>query len=225
MAIYSILVRNNSSKTQYFYVFQKQASFSNSTDSILSNSLGCQQVGIYSATGSKGQFDLDAQVYAGGISTMAPSPPMASLRANVTSSVSANQLVSLSGTQPKNYTCISFNPFALSTPTYDASLQKDTFAILVPSYTMINPSNLYCGVAVIMENDTTVLSNYVAPLPGQKLSCKPQPIYYIKVGYNPSGSSVEYDINYSAECDFSSGLSTIMVTYNNDGTFDTQGKS
>lgn len=221
--MYSILVRNNSDKLQYFYVFQKQASFLNWTDKVLSNSLGCQQVGTYSATGSNGQFDLDAQVYAGGISTMAPSPPMAPSFANVSSSVSANQLVILSGTQPKNHTCMSFNPFALSTPTYYDSLQKGTFAILVPTYKMIDPPNLYCGVAIIMENSITVLSSYVAPFPAQTLSCTPSQIYYIKAEYHPSGSTVNYDISNSAECDFSHGLSTIMVTYNNDGTFTTQG--
>ena len=221
--MYSILVRNNSYTTKYFYVFQKQASFLNWTGKVLSNSLGCQQVGTYSATGSNGQFDLDAQVYAGGISTMAPSPPMAPSFANVTSSVSANQLVSLSGTQPKNYTVMSFNPFTLSTPTYHAVLGTGTFAIQVPSYNPIDPPNLYCGVAVIMENSTTVLSSYVAPFPAQTLSCTPFPIYYIKAEYHPSGSTVDYDISNSAKCDFSHGLSTIMVTYNNDGTFDTQG--
>ena len=118
---------------------------------------------------------------------------------------------------------MSINPLGLSAPTNNASLQDGTFVIQVPIYSEIQPPNLYCGVAVIMDDGKIVLSSYVAPPPNQMLSCAPQSIYFIKVGYYPPGYLVGYDTSISAECDFTSGLSSIMVTYNSAGTFTTKG--
>lgn len=222
-----ILVRNMAANPAYFFVFQQQATFtmSSSQAKICSSSLGCQEVGNYNTTGAQITFGLDAQVYAGALSTMAPLPP-SSLNALITisacdmeTSSSASQPVNLSAAQPMNFTEMSINPLGLSTPTTNTNLQAATFGIAVPPYTQTQPPELYCGVAVKMANGSIVLSSYVAPMANQTISCEPKAIYYVKAGYYPTGSNFQYDTSNTAECNFSSGLSTIIVTYNSDGTF------
>lgn len=226
-----ILVRNMSANAQYFFVFQKQAAFATApTSAIGSSSLGCQQVGNYSATGAQISFRLDAQIYAGAISTMAPLPPSQFIaliavtpsRAAVSSS-SASQPVTIAGSQPMNFTTMSINPLGLSAASANTNVKEGTFGVAVPSYTPLSPPELYCGVAVTTADGSVVLSSYVAPAPSQTLSCAPQPIYYVKLGYQPTGSLITYDTSNSAECNFSTGATSITVTYNSDGTFSTVG--
>jgi hypothetical protein len=228
----TILVQNRSNSPQYFYVVQKQADFSiqgaSIGSSMLSSCLGCGQVGNYDSTKAEITFGLDAQVYAGAISTMAPQPPSQFIAMIATSasgamatSTSAAQPVSLSGTQPMNATRMTINPLGLSTPTTMDTLPQGAFAVAVPTYNQTDPPKLYCGNAVINQDGSIVLSSYVAPPPNQTLVCAPKQIYFVGLGYQPIGGSVVYNPSNSATCDFSSGLSTITVTYNNNGTFTT----
>jgi hypothetical protein len=135
-----IPVRNMATDSHYFFVFQQQATFTTSSNQteIYSSSLGCQEIGNYSTTGAQITFDLDAQVYAGAISTMAPLPPSSLIALMTTSplametSSSASQPVNLSGTQPMNFTEMSIHPLGLSAPTTNTSLNAATFGIQVP---------------------------------------------------------------------------------------------
>ncbi len=70
IASYTVIVRNFSQNANYFYVFQKVSSFNAAQGiQIISSSLGCGSVGNYNETGSQIEFSLDAQVYAGAVST------------------------------------------------------------------------------------------------------------------------------------------------------------
>lgn len=157
--------------------------------SILSSCLGCGQVGNYDSTKAEITFGLDAQVYAGAISTMAPQPPSqfiamiatSTSRAMVTST-SAAQPVSLSGTQPMNATKMTINPLGLTTPTTMDTLPQGAFAVAVPTYNQTVPPKLYCGNAVINQDGSIVLSSYVAPPPNQTLVCTPKQIYFVGLG-------------------------------------------
>jgi len=229
----TILVRNTSNKTQYFYLLQQQAVIK-PPSSILSSCLGCGQVGNYDSTGAQVTFNFDAQVYAGAISTMALQPPSQFIAmiatstsgANVTST-SAIMPVSLSGPQPLNSTNMTINPLGLSKPTHSGDLASGTFGVAVPTYTpttSTEPAKLYCGNAVKNQDGSIVLSSFVAPFPNQTLTCKSEQIYYVKAGYQAIGGIVEYDITTTtnwAKCDFTSDMSTITVTYMANGTFTT----
>lgn len=226
-----ILVRNMSANPQYFYLFQQQAGFSSMSPAMISSSsLGCQEIGNYNATGAQICFRLDSQVYAGAISTMEPVPPtdmiaMISLSPSLVmeTSSSSSQPVTLTGTQPMNFTTMSINPLGLSQATNNSSVQSGSFAVDVPSYIPTLPPKLYCGVAVTSSDGRVVLSSYVAPNPNQTLTCTPRPIYYVKIGYQSTGSVVTYDTTNTAKCDFSTGLTSMTVIYNADGTFTTHG--
>lgn len=226
-----ILVRNSSANPQYFYLFQQQAGFAfMPSSSVGSSSLGCQQIGNYSATGAQICFRFETQIYAGAISTMDPVPPTALVLLITVSptfamdtSSTTSQPVTLTGAQPMNFTTMSINPLGLSKATNDAAQQSGTFAVAVPVYAPTQPPELYCGVAVTTSDGSVVLSSYVAPNPNQTLTCTPHPVYYVKVGYQPTGSVVNYNTSNAARCDFSTGQTSITVTYNADGSFTTQG--
>ena len=226
----TILVRNTSNTTQYFYLFQQQAVITPAS-SILSSCLGCGQVGNYDSTGAQITFSFEAQVYAGAISTMALQPPSQFIAMFATSTSGANLTstsaimpVSLSGSPPWNSTKMTINPLGLSTPT-NSDLAPGTFGVAVPIYNQTEPAELYCGNAVKNQDGSTVLSSFVAPFPNQPLTCKSEQIYYVKAGYQAIGSIVEYDITTTtnwAKCDFTSDMSTITVTYKANGTFTTE---
>lgn len=225
----TILVRNTSNTTQYFYLLQQQAVIK-PPSSILSSCLGCGLVGNYDSTGAQITFSLDAQVYAGAKSTMELQPQSkfnaflatSTSRANETST-SAIMPVSLSGKQPLNSTTMTIYPLGLSKPTHSGDLASGTFGVAVPTYNQTEPAKLYCGNAVKNQEGSIVLSSFVAPFPNQTLTCKSEQIYYVKAGYQAIGSIVDYDITTTncAKCDFTSDMSTITVTYMANGTFTT----
>lgn len=224
----TILVRNTSNTTQYFYLLQQQAVITPAS-SILSSCLGCGQVGNYDSTGAQITFSFDAQVYAGAISTMALQPPTQFIAMIATSTSGANVTSTsaitavLSGSPPLNSTTMTINPLGLSKPT-NSDLAPGKFGVAVPTYNQTVPAKLYCGNAVINQDGSIVLSSFVAPFPNQTLTCKSEQIYYVKAGYHAIGSIVEYDITptNSAKCDFTSDMSTITVTYYANGTFTTE---
>jgi hypothetical protein len=56
-----------------------------------------------------------------------------------------------------------------------------------------------------MADGNIVLSSYVAPLPNQTLSCEPEPISYVAVGYYPTGKYFRYDTTDNVKCNFTTG--------------------
>ncbi|MFZ9789362.1 MAG: hypothetical protein ACO3C3_13535, partial [Burkholderiaceae bacterium] len=193
----TILVQNRSNTPQYFYVVQQQADFSIQGASIgsskLSSCLGCGQVGNYDSTKAEITFGLDAQVYAGAISTMAPQPPSQFIAMIATSasgamvtSTSAAQPVSLSGTQPMHATKMTINPLGLSTPTTMDTLAQGAFAVAVPPYNQTDPPKLYCGNAVINQDGSIVLSSYVAPPQTRRSFVRPSKSTSLAWATNPS---------------------------------------
>lgn len=232
---YQIIVRNLSQTTQYFYVFQKQAAFpsSPSPSSILSGSLGCQSVGNYASSGAQINFGLDSQVYAGAVSTMQSAPSsqyiaLISLNAatlSVVTSTAAARPVALTTASgsPDNSTTLTLDPLGLSVPANQTGIPIGGFAMTVPSYTPLPLPELYCGVAALNSAQAIILSSFVAPAPNAVLSCVPKQIFFVRMGYQPVGSTVTYDESHSACCDFTSGYATYTVTYKADGTFSATG--
>lgn len=231
---YQIIVRNMSAGTQYFYVFQKQAQFQPtvaSTD-ILSSSLGCQSVANYENSGAQIIFGLGAQIYAGAVSTMAPLPPSLEVASfsltnslMLVSETMAAQPIALTTANgsPSNTTNLTINPLALSKPNYQDATPIGNFTIKIPIYTPASPPQLYCGVASINSDQTIILSSFIAPTPNTPSNCAPKQIFFVKIGYLPAGSRVTYSESNAASCDFTSGATTISVTYNANGTFTIQG--
>lgn len=234
---YQIIVQNLSQTAQYFYVFQKRATFEPSTSTIYCCSLGCQNVGNYVSSGAQIVFGLDKQIYAGAISTAAPPPPPSLSTASVSSGTSrllvsnatTKQAISLTtGTgsnPPTNFTELTLSPLGLSAPIYQSGISVGAFAINVPPYTPAPLPALFSGVAAVNTNQAVILSSFVAPVPNATMSCSPTQIFFVKTGYQPVGSLLTYDESNSARCDFTTGFATIIATYNSNGTFSTTGGS
>jgi hypothetical protein len=55
------------------------------------------------------------------------------------------------------------------------------------------------------------------------MNCIPKQIFFVKMGYQPVGSTVAYDESNAARCDFTTGYATYTVTYNANGTFSAAG--
>lgn len=232
-ASYQILVYNLAQSAKYFYLFQKRAAFQPplSDSDILSNSLGCQQVANFDTSGAWIRFGLETQVYAGAVSTMAPVPPAQtessfSLKANValvSSTMAAREIALTTATGGEsNSTILTLNPLGLSVPASQSGIPTGAFAMNVPSYTPASPPQLYCGVATMKDDETIVLSSFIAPPPKATFNCAPKQIFFVQVGYQPIGSRVTYTQTNAACCDFTTGAATIKVTYQADGTFSTQ---
>ncbi len=232
IASYTVIVRNFSQNANYFYVFQKVSSFNAAQGiQIISSSLGCGSVGNYNETGSQIEFSLDAQVYAGAVSTAQTGSGMRArtvLRSPVLSMSTTSAAIQpialtaqLNDTTSLNLTTMSLNPLGLSRPTNGPGLGVGAFGIQVPSYLPLPSPALFCGNAVTLKSGIVVLSSFVPAPQNQLLSCSPQSIYFIKVGNKPEGLPVDYDPNpsTSAVCDFTTGYRTIIVQYNPDGTF------
>jgi len=233
---YQIIVRNLSQNAQYFYVFQKRATFQPPTSptSTFCCSLGCQNVGNYGSSGAQIIFKLDRQIYAGAISTAAPIPPSqpsasnslrtSALLVSTTSTARAIALTTASGgSSTGNSSELMLNPLGLTTPTYKSSVSVGAFAIVVPSYTPTPSPELFCGVAALNTNQTVILSSFIAPAPNATMSCAPEQIFFVNTGYQSAGSVLTYDESNSARCDFTTGYGTITATYNSNGTFSVAG--
>ncbi|UJW76525.1 hypothetical protein [Rhizobium sp. SL42] len=233
---YQIIVRNLSQNTQYFFVFQKQARFqpAAAASQILASSLGCQSLGNYGMSGAQISFSFDTQVYAGAVSTMAPLPPPqfnaliqpAATQYLVTSTAAAQPIALSTGVQgasPANCTMLALSPLGLSAPAYQAGLAAGSFGIAVPPFTPAPMPELFCGVAALTGGQNIVLSSFVAPTPNMTTACAPQPVYFVKIGFEPTGNVIAYDESLSARCDFTTGFASITATYNANGTFSTKG--
>ncbi len=233
---YQIIVQNLSQTAQYFYVFQKQATFEPSAGTIYCCSLGCQNVGNYGNSGAQIVFGLDKQIYAGAISTAAPPPPsLATASASsgtsrlLVSNATTKQAISLTtgagSNPPTNFTELTLSPLGLSAPTYQSGISVGAFAINVPPYTPAPLPTLFCGVAAVNTNQAVILSSFVAPVPNATMNCSPEQVFFVKTGYQPAGNLLTYDEGNSARCDFTIGFATIIATYNSNGTFSTTGGS
>ena len=234
---YQIIVRSLAQATQYFYIFQKQAAFQPPVEAtnILCSSLGCQNVANYENSGAQINFSLDKQIYAGAISTVEPVPPAqlhtgmsVKLSDAMASSTTAMRAIALTTETPgsaANHTVLTLNPLALSVPVNQSGIPVGAFAMNVPSYTPTPLPKLYCGVAALNGDQTMILSSFIAPTPKMTLSCAPEQTFFVKMGYQASGNIIPYDESNSARCDFTTGFTTIIVTYNSNGTFSTKGGS
>lgn len=229
---YTIVVRNMSATTQYFHVFQQQATFhpAVAASSILSGSLGCQAVGNYDATGASIDFEMGAEIYAGAISTAPAVPPSRSARARTMVKVASTNVVraidlASGSTTALDCTTLSVSPLGMSSPVNQTGIAEGAFGVNVPSYTPTPDPQLYCGLATINGNGSVLLSSYIAPPPNATMTCAPTQIFYVKTGYKADGDVVAYDTTNAASCDFTTGYTRMNVTYNANGTFSTQGGS
>lgn len=219
-----------------FYVFQKQAAFSNSgsNSEIFSSSLGTGVLAPYSTSGAQLHFGLEAQIYAGALSNdvSATSSAFVSListdsTSSATSEVSAMQPIGLTTGQSsedvKNHTDLTLYPLGLSQPNYNSEVPTGSFGIAVPAYTTSPSLHLYCGCASLNSDGTSTLSSYIAPIPNSQVYCGPVAEFFVKVGNYPDGNVIDYSTKNAASCNFSTGYHSFMVEYNADGTFSTNG--
>ena len=233
---YNIIIKNMSSSTMSFYVFQKQSSFTNagSSPSVISSSLASGTLYPYSSYGSQLGFSFDAQVYVGAksnntasySSTFNAKISLASA-ANTVSETSAVQPIDLTtstaGASVNNFSNLSISPLGLSAAFYQSGLTAGSFGIQVPSYSPSASLKLYFGNAVINQDGSIILSSFVTPPPSGQPCCSPQAIYYVKVGSQAAGQVITYDTSNTGLCDFTTGYSTISVQYNSNGTYSTSG--
>lgn len=231
---YTILLRNLSAATQPFYVFQKQAVFLDpgAITTPLTNSLGSRSLAPYSGSGAQLNFSFDSQVYAGAVSTMTSAPttgdtstsPSTALFSSTQSE--AYQPVTLSqfpgDSMSRNQTTLGLYPLSLSIPVNVPNENAGYFSVQVPAFAPSTVPQLYCGNACLDSSGIVTLSSYVNPTPNVFLYCSVQPVYYVKVGNYSVGTRILYDTKTAAACSFLNGVSTILVTYNPDGTFCTQ---
>lgn len=124
---------------------------------------------------------------------------------------------------PDNCTTLTLDPLGLSAPANQAGVAIGGFGINVPSYTPLPRPELYCGVVALNDNQAIILSSFVAPFPNAVMNCIPKQIFFVKMGYQPVGSTVTYDESNSACCDFTIGYAIYTVTYKADGTFSATG--
>lgn len=230
---YRIIVRNFSSTTQHFHLFQKAASFHSSLtiNPVLSSSLGCQAVGNHESTGAEISFELSRQIYAGAIS-VAPAVPLSQsmklstdrmprLPVNSTRAVRQIELTSVKSDNALNCTTLTLDPLGMSQPVNHAGIPVGGFGATVPSYDPAPIPALYWGVAALNSHGDIVLSSCINPQPNSTIACVPEQIFFVKTGFRPDGDVLFYDESNSARCDFTTGFTRITVNYNADGTFST----
>jgi hypothetical protein len=226
---YQIIVQNAAATALSFYAFQQQAAFedSQSTLTISSSALAAGELAPYSTSGSQLTFTFSAQNYAGAKSdipyaTAVKDAGLRSTRTNVLMSSEASALqpiqLSASGT-PANASTLSVSPLGLSPAAYQPDVPIGYFAISVPTFSNSTAPNLCCGCAAVNQNGIFVLSSFLSPLPNSTVNCAPVPIFYVKMGKCTVGEVIAYSTMQSGECNFTSGVQTIKVVYNSDGTF------
>lgn len=233
---YQINIKNLSNNAMNFYVFQKQAEFTNSgiIPEVISSSLGTGALSSYNTSGAQLHFGFDAQNYAGALSNdvSAASSAFVSListdsTSSATSEVSAVQPIGLTtgqdGEDVKNHTDMTLDPLGLSQPDYNSEVPTGSFGITVPTYTTSSSLHVYCGCASLNSDGTSTLSSYIAPVPNSQIYCGPAAKFFVKVGNYPVGNVINYSTENAAPCDFSTGYHSFMVEYNADGTFSTNG--
>ena len=231
---YQIIVSNLSDQTVEFYAFQKQAAFTNSgvNPTILSSCLATGALAPHASSGSQLEFGFDTQNYVGAISNI-PSSTMVAFNASIsqidakatTSATSAIQPIELTPTTPgqaaNNFSTMTIIPLGLSAPQYQSGPDAGYIGVQVPSYSPTPSPELYCGCATINQDGSITLSSFVAPRPNSQVDCAPVAIFYVKAGNYPVGQVITYDTGQSAACDFTTGVRSITVDYNKDGSFST----
>lgn len=230
-AQYKIIVKNMASNNASFYAFQRQAGFtgSGSGATVCSSSLATGQLAPNANSGAQLEFGFDTQVYAGAVCRN-PTTSFIVLSANAFASTAFNTASLSAAAQPisltaagtntsANYTNLSLAPLGLSAPYNQSGLSVGCFGFKVPTFAPSDVQDLYCGCAMLNQDDSIVLSSFVSPQPSSQLYCAPQPIFYIKIGAIPVGQIITYDTGNAGQCDFTSGARVISVQYNPDGTF------
>jgi hypothetical protein len=233
---YSIIIKNMSAQTMSFYVFQKQAAFTNSgmTPIILSSSLASGALAPNASSGAQLDFGFDTQNYAGAKSTVTSSSQIkfnasismvnAKSAANGAAAVQPIDLTtSTSGQTVDNFSALTISPLGLSAAIYQPNLTAGYFGIQVPSYTPTPVPQLYCGCAAINQDGSITLSSFINPLPNSQVYCAPYATYYVGVGNVSVGQAVAYATSQAAECDFTTGYTIIAIQYNSNGSFTTKG--
>lgn len=233
---YNIIIKNMSSVTNSFYVFQYQSIFSTSstTPQAKSSSLAYGVLSPNSIYGSQLTFSLSSQVYVGAI-TNSTTAYLGSAEAGIymlnaennSGESSAIQPISLtpasSPANTNNNSNLSLSPLGLSSAYYQESVPTGNFGINSPSYSPSPALEIYVGNAAINQDGSIILSSFITPPPSTQIFCAPKPIFFVSVGAEEAGQPIVYDTSNSAECDFTTGYTTITVQYKADGTFSTSG--
>ncbi|WP_269584260.1 hypothetical protein [Roseibium sp. Sym1] len=216
-SVYTINVKNNEARTNYFTIFQQPPVFSGSPV-VYSNSLYSQALGSYAETGSILTFQIDAQFYAG-LQEATSSPVIGA----ASGFASASRPIELSGGSGSSLdtTKASVTPLGLSLPTAGFDVQRGAFRITMPAFA---PPKIYNIGTAVNVNGGVTLSNFVHAMPNSVTECQPLHKYYVATGNTLPGSVLEFASSSvaAALCDFSSGYSVIDVTLNADGTWTTQ---
>lgn len=229
---YQIIIRNNSNNNQYFYIYQIASQFDQTPTTIYSSSLGTTFLANYATSGSQATFTTDDQLYAGALSTATTLQATSfvltgdtfarssSALAKASLSTTASQPVTTTGQTLANATQLAIDPLGLSVPTSNSAVPVGAFRISVPAYVPLTQPDLFVGSATIVKNQV-ILSSFIAPAPNQFCTCTPQQVFFVGVGNQAAGTTITYQANPSSRCDFTTGASQIIVTYNSNGTFST----
>jgi len=215
--ILTINVTNRGNFTQVFYFFQQPAVYSGGS-SVYVNSLYCQSLGNYDATGAMLTFQVNMQSFAA--IQQAFSSPMVGQSSGYATASRAIELAPASGTA-NDWTTASVDPLGLSQPTAGVGVQPGAFRITTPTYSQPAIYNIGSAAQV---NGGVVLSSFVMANPANNTDCQPILKYYVQTGNYTAGTVMNFtqsSIN-AAVCDFTGGFSIINVTLNPDGTWTTQ---
>lgn len=216
-AVYTLNVTNNSFSAQDFYFFQKPAFYSDGAQ-VYSNAIFSATLLPHASSGSILTLRLLQQHYAGvQIQAHPPVPGQAS------GHMTASQPIDLTTTsQTKNSTHMIVTPsLGLTPPTHTAGVRQGAYRIAIPGF---NPSTNQYNAGLAIKNMSTgavVLSNFVTAQPNQNLDCQPVPAFYVNTGRYKEGEVIDFP-NASigaALCSMDSGVTTLNVTYNIDGTW------
>lgn len=217
--LYTIIIVNNSSAFQNFFVFQKPAVYVGGPK-VYSNSLWSQGILPSSQGGSSATFLMLQQYYAGVQQQM--TPPVVG---GVSGYSSAIQAIDLTPEPPdtttKNTTSMMVDPaLGLQPPTNTSGVGKGAFRIITPTFNPIaTPYN--AGLAAQSPAGKVTLSNFIVAPPGQNIDCQPVLQFYVQTGTFTPGTVINFTTSSTsaALCDATTGHVTFTVAYNVNGTW------
>ncbi len=217
--LYTIIIVNNSSAFQNFYVFQKPALYAGGP-TVYSNSLWNEGLLPSSQGGSSATFLMLQQYYAG--VQQQTTPPAVGTASGYSSAIQAIDLTPQPpDTTTKNTTSMIVSPgLGLTPPTNTSGVQTGAFRIITPQFSAIaTPYNL--GLASQSPSGAVTLSNFIVAEPLQNIDCQPVLQFYVQTGGYTPGTVINFTTSSTnaALCDATTGHVTFKVAYNVDGTW------
>ncbi|MFN6501694.1 MAG: hypothetical protein RMX65_032550 [Nostoc sp. DedQUE01] len=216
-SLYTIILKNDSPKTQEFFFFQKPAIYTGDFQ-VYSNS-------IYSAklrghgSGATLTFQCLQQDYAG-VQEQAPNIVVGEA-SGYESVIKEIDLTLSPSVSEKNSTSMLLDQdgLGLTDTIHENDVKSGAFRIHVPTF---NPYEKKYNVGLAIQNPrdgSIILSNFINAEPTKGIDVQPVLKFYIQTGSYEAGSVVNF-VNFSdgaAVCDMSLGVLNYQVTYTAEG--------